>query len=1319
MRPLLHLASAGALAVALVPCSARSAVYPTCVGPVCTDPTDYASYLFVAPGQTPNDFGGGDAWKYSPSTGMNILGAWQYTTGRPDVHDAVLDSGIRWSDREIRSKVWINVAELPRPCANPTRPTGRLAYDCNGDGVVNVDDFVGIGLVDQNGNGVLDAEDLILQFSNGVDEDGNGYVDDIAGWDFADDDNDPFDAVDYGHGTGEAKDMVAEADNGGGFPGVAPSSFFVPLKVNDSFIAVDTEFAQAVVYAVDNGVDVVSSALGTISASPEAQQAIDYAYRRGVPIIASAADEQSRHHNYPSNFNHTIWVNSIRDGDGTFADSTFGGVKDYTVQNGCTNHGGRAWTAISSTACSSEATGRSAGITLLLLSHGRNLMERGLLQPYPGTTRPFSAEEVRQLFRLSAEDIDQSTKPPLQPGGVGAIVNALLSAPGFPFMSSWFPTQAGWDQYTGWGRPNVAHMLEAVSAGNIPPEADLAGSLAWFDTIDPVRTPSVPVVGSAAAVRAGGRFSYDVEVGCGVQPTSFTRIGGGSASSKIDHGVLATWSPAATAEACGFDPTARLSDPDGHTVQLKLTVTDPQGRTGIDLRTVAIHRDPTEHFAPIVLGASGEASSALADVDRDGVQEIVVGTGSGALHVIRGSDGKELPGFPVFTNRVAAAHHVAPGTGFATHEVDVPHEAIVASVAADDIDGDGSVEIVAASTEGRLYVWDAFGRRRPGFPVTSNPLFSSDAVHDRFNDADPGFGSAPVLVDLDPPGPSNDGKLEILEAGLDGHLYAWHADGSPVAGFPVRLADRTEVDLDPVTGKATPKSGSGADERLTKVLSSPAVADLDGDGTVEIVVATNEEYGHYLDGFFSDSQLLQVLLSAGQLGLDLGGFSLGTAGRIYALHHDGELHAGGPFLPGWPAKVPLLAPGLLPTVATGTPGSPAIADLDGHGRIAIAIFAAAGPVLLLNPDGTPTLGSVGGSPRVLPIDFPNGGFPAIPATAGSADAPFFGALGSGAFGDITGDGKPEYVAPTGGIRALLDVGVPASQEFGDHSITAWDPNAGTLLPAFPRKMDDMQFLSSPALADVDGDGVAEIVQGSGAYLVHAYRSDGSEPAGWPKFTHGWMIPAPTAGDVDGDGKIEIVANSREGKLYVWDTPAPATDAAIPWQGFGGNRRHTKSLLEPVSATATAGDPIQGLVWTLESIDGALRDRVGHATGAAARILRTSFTGFAVRLAIFAIEHDLASIVPAVLPYVEQGLRLPTPVRPLLSDLHDEFVAGFDRAVHRGASGLVCRSGDERCMQAKQRAASYVAAGDAALRRGQTTLGYASWAKAVALLLPYY
>jgi len=81
--------------------------YPTCADAQCADPGDFGAYLFLAPGQLPNDFplADGGTWKYLPDSGMNVTGAWQITTGRPDVVSAILDSGIRWSQRSVAKAV--------------------------------------------------------------------------------------------------------------------------------------------------------------------------------------------------------------------------------------------------------------------------------------------------------------------------------------------------------------------------------------------------------------------------------------------------------------------------------------------------------------------------------------------------------------------------------------------------------------------------------------------------------------------------------------------------------------------------------------------------------------------------------------------------------------------------------------------------------------------------------------------------------------------------------------------------------------------------------------------------------------------------------------------------------------------------------------------------------------------------------------------------------------------------------------------------------------------------------------------------------------
>jgi hypothetical protein len=247
---------------------------------------------------------------------------------------------------------------------------------------------------DANGNGLIDPQDLIMLFSNGVDDDGNGYVDDISGYDFFEFDNDPFDEVQYGHGTGEAEDSTAEANNGGAIA-TCPNCMVMPVRVGDSFVADINSFAQGVVFSVDTGAAVVQEALGTYNQSAFAQQAIDYAYAHDVPVMASAADEDSWHHVFPGPYVHTIMVNAIAD---------FGvpaiQPASWLYLNGCTNFGANLQVSISATSCSSEATGRSSGIAGLIVSAGRDAVDATTL------AAPLTANEIRQLITQTADDID-------------------------------------------------------------------------------------------------------------------------------------------------------------------------------------------------------------------------------------------------------------------------------------------------------------------------------------------------------------------------------------------------------------------------------------------------------------------------------------------------------------------------------------------------------------------------------------------------------------------------------------------------------------------------------------------------------------------------------------------------------------------------------------------------------------------------------------------------------------------------------------------------------------------------------------------------
>ena len=162
---------------------------------------------------------------------------------------------------------------------------------------------------------LLDASDLIAVFSDGKDSDSNGYTDDIAGWDFFDDDNDPYDASSYSsaenHGSGRAKEAAGATNNGQGDTGVCPRCQVVPLRIWDTFVADTTNLAQATLYAADNRIEVVESAIGGLSNPRFAREAFRVAYRKGVFFAVVSSDLNTANHNIPTVYDEAMQVQGV------------------------------------------------------------------------------------------------------------------------------------------------------------------------------------------------------------------------------------------------------------------------------------------------------------------------------------------------------------------------------------------------------------------------------------------------------------------------------------------------------------------------------------------------------------------------------------------------------------------------------------------------------------------------------------------------------------------------------------------------------------------------------------------------------------------------------------------------------------------------------------------------------------------------------------------------------------------------------------------------------------------------------------------------
>ena len=1060
--------------------------------------------------------------------------AWGVTTGRDDVHIAVLDSGIKWKDpaamKDLATKAYLNAGELPKP-------TGCAVYDCNGDGRFDISDYANDRAVtDRNHNHLLDPEDLILDphFSDGVDTDRNGYVDDISGWDFLWNDNDPLDDVEYGHGTGEARDSTA-ADGNGGSLGMCDQCRFVPVRVGDSFIADGGRFAAGVLFALDSHVDIVQEALGALNNPPQAQAAIDAAYERGVPVVASMADEASKHPNLPAALNHTIAVNSTTNVAGPLDALPIPSIADtdYLSLNGCTNYGGITWVTVPSGACSSEATGQGAGMVGLIESAARNASvspSTELTHWLPGDN-VLTANEVAQLLRATADDVDFSTPhPPIdQPNDPG------------PDGFRRYPTTPGWDAVSGFGRVNTYEAVRAAAAGEIPPEADLTRP-GWFSVLP--TTGTLDVTGSLAATRSA-HYSFTVQWATGLQPPAWPAnddwhtVATTDASTTATTGHLASIDLATIAAALpdhgtGASITNGASDEDRFAARVRVVVTDAEGRTAVDQRQVFVHDDPDLVSVRHVPGA-GASSPVFANLDGTGGDELIVATDDGQVHALDPA-GHDIAGWPVETP-VASFWHPGSPTAIA-ESIPTPHEAIgVGAPIVSDLNGDGSLEVAVADGGGHVSVYRHDGTLLSRMAV--DPHYSTQSATDEVNRLKRGFLSSPAAGDLD-----GDGTPELVAAALDRHVYAWHLDGTPVAGFPVLLVDPSETkSVDPVTHVVT--FVHRADTILGgELVATPAVGDLNGDGKAEIVVGAQESYSEDVDVFPP---------------IGIGGVS-GNA-RIYAIWGDGTKHhaavdaapnhpAEQAYLPGWPAKLAMLKTGVLPLVGAGVNTQAAIADVDGDGTPNVVATSAGGPVYVLDPDGhSPYLRWLGVQ---VPLDYFGSPFGTL---ANSHDG---GALASGfggpAIGNLDGGPGTDIAVPTVGLGRALDSLLPGHQ-VGDSQLSAWDGVSHTQLSGFPHRTTDLAFFVTPAVVDVDGDGHPEVVAANGVDLVDATNAKGVDAPGWPKVTGGWAVGTPGFGDADHDGTAEMALARRDGTVLVWHTRAKVS-TLVDWPRFGHDGRNS-------------------------------------------------------------------------------------------------------------------------------------------------------------------
>lgn len=1066
----------------------------------------------VAAVYTPNDpfLASSGSWGQAELDlwGLSTLGAetaWDSARGAGTVV-AVVDSGLDFGHPDIQGNVWTNSDEVP---------------------------------------------------DNGVDDDGNGYVDDRNGWDMANDDADATDGA--GHGTHVAGTIAAQDDNGLGVVGVAPDAQIMAVKgLSDGGTGSIFDLAEALLYAAANGADVINnswSCLGGCPPTPVIEDAVAAAYQAGVVVVFAAGNDDQDVRGYsPQNRPEVIVVSATSPQDTKATFSNFGFVDVGAPGVGNT---------------SSSAVSPDRGILSLkaalctppscppeLIVGGDYLRQSGTSMAAPHVAGlaavvlsqhpTYTPEQVRQAIRRSAVDIGASSfdtefgygridaagavaepialgarlfAPPLVEEPASFTLTGTAAGPYFAEYrveyglgtapSSWTlitesttevtnGTLGTWDV----GSVSDGEYTLRLTARTTDDRAYEDRRLVVLDRVaitSPVpltdfRNTPIEIVGTAAT---SGLESFDIKIlrlADGSEvPDADVTLTGGGTSPVVND-VLGTWNPSnMTADHYRILLEVRLTNGSVFTHGVPVKV-DPLIHAGWPITL-----DPTD-----ALGIPLNEHTVLADMNDDGSHENVIAYGRNVNVYLH--DGTQLPGWPRAVN--------ADGDASAF---------LLESPAVGNIDDDGGVELVVPATNGKIFAYDSDGALQPGWPVQR----VSGSLHDV------------SLVDVD-----RNGRLDVVLAELQtGNIEVLRGDGTTLPGFPV-------------------SAGMG-------ISGGIAAADLDEDEDIELVgliagffapctLVAYDDQGQPLPGFPVVAGNVATQGAYAVLGdidddgdreivVTCAGLSDPNSAVIAAYHHTGVPVAG------WPKSLPSLQM-----------SPPVLADIDGDGSLEVA--AGVGSMDLR------------GTLRVY-----NGGGVLMP-------------------------GWP--VQTPSSVQTILSFNAPiVFNADGDHRAELF---AGRVHENFLAD-DDLLIPFGPAL--------------------HALEHDGSTIPGlsrplWGNFMTGPADQSPAVADVDGDGLLELAFfedrrfTNGEVLAHLWDLNVPAT-AKQSWPMFRGNAQHT-AVAEEVVPIETLTDADRDVPRT---INGLARFRVTTGSAGIVQVVHPYQA---------AVTYALNSDAPAPLPQLWGG-----------------------------------------------------------------------------------